>query len=211
MINHINDEIITMAKKQRSLRNANWYMFIPELVEAWVTFETDFPMPEPDPPDCTMPSIEVRFRSNRSEMTENGSRQTRPSSKRNAKCDGPTSICDTSTFGDPKEPPAWLPDPEPKAAETEGIEGSPKFPLRSLSPTSRSFSPSCSADPGRGCTTNCSGMFTIFGMMADDYTANKSEETEKGYFSLILRSSKSKHMNKKFVLKFWFAITNSLL
>ena len=158
----------------------------PELAEAWVTFETDFPIPEPDPPDCAMPSIEfeVRFRSSLSEMTENGSLQTRPSSKRNAKWDGPTSICDTRTLADPKEPPAWLFEPEPEAAETDGSAGSPKFPLRSLSPTSRSFSPSCSADPGSGCTTNCRGMFTIFGIAADYYSP---DETKIRLFSLIFK------------------------
>ena len=68
--------------------------------------ETDFPSPEPDPPDWVKPisELEVRLRSNRSEMTEKGSLQTRPSSRRKAKWDGPTSIWVTRT--DPKAPPA---------------------------------------------------------------------------------------------------------
>jgi len=182
----------------------------PEAADVWATFDTDFPSPEPDPPDCAMPisEFDVRLRSSRSEMTENGSRQTRPSSRRNAKWDGPTSIWVTRT--EPNAPPVWLPSlnvtPE-FDAEMAGAAGSPKFPLRSRSPTSFSFSPSCSAEPGSGWTTNWSGMLTDFGMMTVNHT--------RQHFSHVLRlkivlfpnlDTKNFNEHKK---TFSFAVTNS--
>ena len=57
------------------------------MAEACATLETDLLSPDPDPPDWVRPisELEVLLRSNRSEMTENGSLQTRPSSRRKAK------------------------------------------------------------------------------------------------------------------------------
>ena len=48
----------------------------------------DPPVPLPVPPALWL----VLFKSSRSEMTENGSRQRRPSLSKKAKCEGPTSI-----------------------------------------------------------------------------------------------------------------------
>ena len=61
----------------------------------------DPPLPPPPPPLPVLLWL-VLFKSNLSEMTENGNRHRRPSLRRNAKCEGPTSICVAVT--DPDEP-----------------------------------------------------------------------------------------------------------
>ena len=172
------------------LRHADYEWPLPAEADVCATFETDFPMPAPEPPDWAMPKpeLEVRLRSNLSEMTEKGRRQTLPSSRRKAKCEGPTSIWDTSTDEVPNEPPVWALAPKVTTfeAETDGTAGSPKLPLRRRSPTSFNFSPSCSAEPGRGCTTNWSGMLTILGMVATKLNPEDFVEQKYSKFSVLI-------------------------
>ena len=74
------------------------------------------PPPPPPPPPPLPPEVWlVLFKSNRSEMTENGRRHRRPSLSKNAKCEGPTSIWEAVT--DPDDP---------------GIEGTYKLKLNIL-------------------------------------------------------------------------------